>query len=46
MKKKSYEKPTMEVVKMQHTTLLQAGSPGGLGNPNGYPYDPSDPFNS
>ena len=27
MKKKKYEKPTMQVVKMQHTTLLQASHP-------------------
>ncbi len=42
MKKKQYEKPTMQVVKLkQQAYLLQASSPGGTD-----PYTPDDnPYN-
>ena len=29
MKKKIYEKPTIQVVRLQHRTKILAGSPGG-----------------
>ena len=35
MKKKEYERPTMQVVKLKQQPLLLAGS--GLGNPEDYP---------
>ena len=41
MKKKSYQKPTMKVVILQHRTQLLAGS--GLNDPNDYD-DGGDPF--
>ena len=34
MKKKDYQKPTMNIVKLQHRTQLLAGS--GLNDPNDY----------
>ena len=36
MKKKQYEKPSMEVVLLQQRTMLLAGSPNGV--------DPLSPF--
>ena len=42
MKRKNYERPTMQVVELQHRTMLLAGSP--LNNPDDYP-DGGDPFN-
>ena len=43
MKKKLYEKPTMQIVQLRQQPQLLAGS--GLGNPNDYPGS-GDPFNS
>ena len=43
MKKKLYEKPTMQVVKLQQQPQLLAGS-GGLDDPNNYPGG-GDPLN-
>lgn len=37
MKKKDYQKPTMQIVKLQHKSQLLAGS--GEVNPMGYPED-------
>ena len=42
MKKKLYEKPTMQVVMLQQQSQLLAGS-GGLNDPSNYPGD-GDPF--
>ena len=40
MKRKNYEKPTMQVVQLQHRTMLLAGSNGnGNLNPMGDPED-------
>jgi len=41
MKKKEYERPTMDVVEVKQQAQLLAGS--GLGNPEDYP-DGGDPF--
>jgi len=53
MKKKMYEKPSIEVVKLQASVAMLAGSPiegnkNGYDNENdlgnwGYPEDPEDP---
>jgi len=41
MKKKEYEKPTMEVVKLQQQAqLLQSSYTGNRDNPYGEPTDP------
>ena len=42
MKKKKYEKPTMQVVQLKQQPTLLAGS--GLNDPTDYP-DGGDPFN-
>ena len=40
MKRKDYQKPTMQVVQLQHRTMLLAGSNGnGNLNPMGNPED-------
>ena len=40
MKRKDYQKPTMQVVQLQHRTMLLAGSNGnGNLNPMGDPED-------
>ena len=41
MKKKEYERPTMQVVQLKQQTQLLAGS--GLGDPSDYP-DGGDPL--
>ena len=43
MKKKLYEKPTMQIVQLKQQPQLLAGS--GLGNPNDYPGS-GDPMGS
>ena len=43
MKKKLYEKPTMQIVQLRQQPQLLAGS--GLGNPDDYD-NGDDPFNS
>ena len=42
MKKKEYERPTMQVVQLKQQPTLLAGS--GLNDPTDYP-DGGDPFN-
>ena len=42
MKRKEYEKPTMQVVVLKQTGMLMTS---GLDNPTDYPLDPTDPFN-
>ena len=45
MKRKNYERPTMQVVELQHRTMLLAGSPvnGQLDDPDDY-LEEDDPF--
>ena len=45
MKRKDYEKPTMQVVKLQHRTMLLTGSQldGQLNDPDDYLLE-DDPF--
>ena len=45
MKRKDYEKPTMQVVKLQHRTMLLTGSQldGKLNDPEDYLLE-DDPF--
>ena len=47
MKKKKYEKPSLEVVVLKQQPTLLAGSQldGQLSNPNDYLLDEGDPFN-
>ena len=45
MKRKEYRKPTMNVVELQHRTmLLQASNPNALNDPEDYESG-DDPFN-
>jgi len=45
MKRKEYRKPTMNVVELQHRTmLLQASNPKALNDPDDYESG-DDPFN-
>ena len=45
MKRKDYRKPTMNVVELQHRTmLLQASNPNALNDPEDYESG-DDPFN-
>lgn len=46
MKKKDYEKPTMQVIELQHKCQILAGSAksGRLDNPDDYELQ-EDPFN-
>ena len=45
MKKKEYEKPTMQVVELKQQLALLAGS-GGMNPPSSYePADDQDPLN-
>lgn len=43
MRKKEYERPTIDIVKLKQQQQLLAGS--GLGDPSDYP-DGGDPLNS
>lgn len=43
MKKKQYEKPSVEVVELKHRTMLLAGS--GIGDPTDYP-NQGDPWSN
>ena len=44
MKRKNYERPTMQVVQLKHKCQILAGSNGDI--PNNDPYTPdTDPFN-
>ena len=42
MKRKEYEKPTMQVVQLKQTGMLMTS---GFDDPTDYPLDPNDPFN-
>ena len=45
-KKQFYEKPSMQIVELQHRTMLLAGSAksGQMNNPEDYLLDNDDPF--